>query len=688
MGIFFYLQLNALNNTISLVVEKERPLLSGIIQIQDLASELDLYLHHQIAGELTQTDQALEIIDKIVARATTLQNETHLRQQEKDHVNTFSGELRKLRVALIYYRNNRMADSASSSSEEIFDIIEEIVPVINNSLSSIVAIIRREISDSDNRVLNGINFTQNSIVFVFSFIIINSLLIILLFNRCLSRNLNNLIKGTDKLGSGDLTWRIKHEFNDDFGKLSNAFNTMAHKLYQSQKQISEQTEKIERLAYYDSLTELPNRVTFLTRLQEEIERASREQEKLAVLFIDLDDFKVVNDVYGHTIGDLLLKQVAERMTQHVRLSDTVARLAGDEFTILLTQQGPSHEGQVDEEGVLGELNRSFTLSTRIIEALSQPFLIEEKSIHITSTIGIAIYPDNGSSAEDILKSADTAMYAAKAEGKNRFKFCSKKVANKMNVLLRTEQDLYGALENDEFVLHYQPQLDIKTGEICGLEALTRWNHPQKGFTLPKDFIPLAEERGIIHEITKWVLTKVCRQQNKWQEADYETVPVMVNISAKDFYQQDLEKLITDILSTANLLPSLLGIEVTEPAIMKDKSNAIETLSRIKKLGIKIALDGFGTGYSSLSYLKLLPLDIVKIDRSFLYNITTNQVNAGITQTIIAMSHILGFKVLAEGIETTEQADFMKEVDCDLVQGYLYNEPLSVEETSHLLQQIK
>ncbi len=686
VGIFFYFQMGELIREISAPIEKERPFLSDILKIQNLTSALDLSLHDQIAGNIIDNAAALKIIETISSELESLEKENTIKDEEKVYINTFTKNLKQLKVALIYYKNNKLYDSASSSSDELFEIIGESLTGINQSLASVISTLRRQINYYDLKALKDVKFTQKTLIFIFSVVVAGSLLIFFLFNMSLSANLRKLIQGTNMLGSGDLEWRIKSNFNDEFGKLSNAFDDMAQKIAESNKQISHQTYKIEKLAYYDPLTELPNRITFLARLKEEIERASRGNEKLAVLFIDLDDFKIVNDIYGHDIGDILLKLVAERMTQHTRVSDTVARLGGDEFTILLTQQNSSVDSSFVGKRILQDLNRPFDISSRIVKELNRPFFIKEKVINISSSIGISIYPDNGKNAVDVLKNADAAMYAAKTAGKNSFKFCSEEMTNKMQELFQTEKDLRRALDSDEFVLYYQPQIDLETEKLCGLEALIRWIHPQKGFIPPIDFIPLAEERGIINDITKWVLRTVCKQQKLWEESGCSPVPVMVNLSARDFYQQNIEKFITDLIIGKNIDPSLLGIEVTETSVMEDKTNAITTLLKFKKLGLKIALDDFGTGYSSLNYLQLLPIDVVKIDRSFIENITSDPKNAAITQAIITMSHALGLKVLVEGVETNEQSEFIKEIQCDLVQGYLFSKPLPEKEITQILQQ--
>lgn len=673
MGVFFYVKLDHLYQQVSSPIESERPFLSDIIDTQTLTTSLDLHLHKQIAGDIVDNEETLEIIAMIFKKLKSLANQNIIKAEEKEQLLNFTKNLKKLQFALIYYKKNQTYDAASSSSEELYEIIDETLTDINKNLNETISIIQRQINESDVAVLGKVKFIQQTLIIVFFIVASISLFVLFLFNKSLATNLQVLIQGTSMLGQGNLEWRIKSNFDDEFGKLSNAFDSMSQKLSETNQQLLQQTKKIKKLAYYDSLTELANRTTFITRLQQEIERASRVKENLSILFVDLDDFKLTNDIYGHDVGDLLLKQVAERMTRQARLSDIVARFGGDEFTLLLTQQPSSIESSLVGLRILNELNR--------------PFHILGKEISISSSIGVAIYPENGTKAQELLKNADMAMYVAKSEGKNIIKYCSQEMADRVNKMFQTEIDLRKAMVNDELILHYQPQVDLKNKQLSGLEALIRWVHPQKGFVPPMDFIPLAEERGLIYEITKWVLKTACRQQQAWKSAGYSIVPIMINLSAKDFFQPDLEKDIKDILAQERIDPTLIGIEVTETSVMKDKRVAIETLTQIKKMGIKVALDDFGTGYSSLNYLKLLPIDVVKIDRSFVRDIQSDSQNEVITSAIVAMAHALNLTVLAEGVETDEQLEIIEKIQCDFVQGYLFSKPVAAEEISPMLQRV-
>ena len=666
-------------------IQEERPYLSKIINLQKLSSELDMQLHKQLSGEIIDNSGSINLIDTILPEVEKLAEEKVIRKYDLGYLNNFAKELKRLKAALIYYKNNLQYDPASSSTEEIFEIIDESIININQNLHSIITIIRQQINNSDLNVLSGIQFIQKSLTYFLLIIILGTITVLLVFNMILSANLKKLISGTIKLGEGNLDWRIKSEFNDEFGKLSAAFDDMAMRMSDSKREILSQTEKIEKLAYFDSLTELPNRINLLDKLEQEVFRAQRNHEKLGVLYVDLDDFKMVNDTLGHDVGDILLKEVAERLKMHTRFSDTIARLTGDVFTVILPELNSIQDSAEIGQRILSEVSNPLDLSQKIIEELSRPFNINNNTIMVSSSIGIAVFPENGNTAHELLNSADTAMYAAKKAGKNRYKYCTEEMSQKMFSLVKVVQDINQALVNEEFVLYYQPQIDLITNNIIGMEALIRWNHPQRGFIPPIDFIPIAEEKGIIHDISKWVIREVYNQHRLWREAGCQLLPVMVNLSAQDFFQQGIEKFIFDVLREEEEFQGLLGVEVTETSIMDDKENAIATLNRLQQLGVKIALDDFGTGYSSLNYLQLLPIDVVKIDRSFIKDITSDPKKATITESIISMSHSLNLKVLAEGIETPEQHEFLYKIKCDQAQGYLFSKPLPADEMSKLLR---
>lgn len=684
-GFFFFLLLQNVAETMSDPIQEERPFLNKIIELQNTTSELDLSLHKQLSGEIIENRVSVQLIDKILTEIENLTQEKIIHEDDLHYLNKFAKEVKRLKLALGYYRENRLYDSASSSTEELFEIIDESIIEINSNLNSIIAIIRRQISESDEKVLEGTRFIQKTIIVFITLIVAGTMVIIYFFNSILSANLKVLIDGTKQLGAGNLDWRIKSKFDDEFGKLSNAFNDMAGKIADSKQSILSQTDEIKRLAYFDSLTLLPNRNAFLDKLEQEVARAKRNYEKIAVLFVDLDDFKLVNDAFGHEVGDLLLKQVAKRLQRNSRLSDTVVRLAGDEFAIILTHLSAYQDSSNVGQRIIDDISCPVIFSNKIIEDLARPFTVENNKVTVSCSIGIAVYPENGMTASDLLNSADTAMYAAKKEGKNKIKYCTDEMTQKMRNLVNFERNIRQALDNSEFGLYFQPQVDLATKEIIGLEALIRWHHPQRGIIPPIDFIPIAEERGIIQDISKWVINDVFYHLKLWREAGCRLVPVMVNLSGRDFFQQGIENYLFDVLlDEQKELRKLFGVEVTETAIMADRDNAVSTLSKLKILGVKIALDDFGTGFSSLNYLQYLPIDVVKVDRSFIKNITKNPSNAAITKAIISLSHALNLKVLAEGIETSEQEEFLCDLQCDLAQGYLFHKPLPSAEISKLL----
>lgn len=440
-------------------------------------------------------------------------------------------------------------------------------------------------------------------------------------------------------------------------------------------------ERILFLAYYDSLTNLPNRILFKDRLNQTLSVARRYQRLLAILFLDLDNFKRINDTLGHSVGDELLKQVADRLSNCIRKSDSVsrystdefdtvvARLGGDEFTILLTE--------------IAQLHDAMKVAQRILDAIAQPCDIEGQEVFVTASIGIAIYPIDGEDVDTLLKNCDTAMYHAKNEGRNNYKFYEQSLNKTALDSLTLENDLRKALDKQEFMVYYQPRIDIRTKNVVGFEALIRWQHPQKGMVPPLQFIPMAEENGLIVPIGEWILHVACRQNKAWQSEGFAPIFLSVNLSGKQFKQQNLIKTVEQALSETALDPKYLELEITESIIQDTKSTA-EILSELRKLGLKISVDDFGTGYSSLSYLRRFPVDALKIDRSFVKDATKDTDSAAIVKAIIAMSHCLKLRVVAEGVETEEQLKFLSAEGCDEFQGYLVSPPLPAEEITKFL----
>jgi diguanylate cyclase (GGDEF)-like protein/PAS domain S-box-containing protein len=430
-------------------------------------------------------------------------------------------------------------------------------------------------------------------------------------------------------------------------------------------------ERIRHLAHYDELTGLSNRSMFSQYLSNAIAKARRNSTQLAVLFIDLDRFKNINDTLGHGAGDSVLKEVAERLNKCLRESDTVGRLGGDEFVVLLDEIPQSmHCAEVAQ---------------KILATIARPFALDTQEFHLTASIGISTYPADSEDLQSLLKNADVAMYRAKELGKNNFQFYSAQMNIHNLERLALESSLRRALERKEFVLHYQPKVDIRSGNIIGMEALVRWKHPIKGQISPMQFIPLAEETGLIVPIGEWVLRTACAQNRSWQEQGLPPLCISVNLSARQFTHKNLLQDVARVLNETGLNAAFLELEITESVVMHDPENAIELLNKMKTMGISISIDDFGTGYSSLSYLKRFPIDSVKIDRSFIKDLPLDDDDAAITQAIIAMAHSLKLKVIAEGAETLEQLNFLRTHKCDEVQGYYFGEPMPEHEFTLLVQ---
>jgi diguanylate cyclase (GGDEF)-like protein/PAS domain S-box-containing protein len=420
--------------------------------------------------------------------------------------------------------------------------------------------------------------------------------------------------------------------------------------------------RIEQQANYDTLTGLANRSLLNDRLQQAIFTAASYGTRLAIVFVDLDRFKFINDSLGHHVGDQLLKVMADRFRTCVREHDTVARLGGDEFVLLINGQG-----EPDAVGATME---------RMLQVISQPWRSGQGEFEITCSIGVALYPDDGGDADTLLKHADSAMYRAKEHGRNNFQFFTNELNRMMKERLELESNLRRALDRGQFELLYQPRLDLATREITGCEALIRWQLPGRGVIGPSSFIPIAEETGLIGPIGRWVLQTACAQNKAWQDAGFKPFVVAVNVSPRQFRRDEFVQTITEVLEQTKLDPQWLEIELTENMVMHDGEHMVEMLHAIKRLGVGIAVDDFGTGYSSLSYLKRFPVDRLKVDRSFVKDIATDPDSAAIVRTIVALGHNLNLKVVAEGVETEEQIAFLAANACDELQGFYFSKPVS------------
>jgi len=428
--------------------------------------------------------------------------------------------------------------------------------------------------------------------------------------------------------------------------------------------------RLTYMAQFDALTGLPNRSLFVDRFSQTLTQAQRNGWLIGALFVDLDRFKLINDTLGHGCGDQLLVQVARRLDQCVRTGDTVGRLSGDEFALVLSS--------------LARADDAALVAQKAVSVLAEPFRLDGHDVYVTASVGIAVYPADGDSPDALLKNADTAMYRAKERGRNGYQFYLPQMNERAAERLRLEAQLRGALERTEFVLHYQPKASLASGEICGFEALLRWQHPQRGLVAPLEFIPVLEETGLIVGVGEWVVRTVCAQLARWRDAGVPLRPVAVNLSARQFQQKDLDARMAAILREAGVDAGLLEFELTESMLMHDPDEAARVLARMKLAGMRFSIDDFGTGFSSLAHLKRFRLDALKIDQAFIRDVTTDADDASITLSIINLAHSLKLKVIAEGVETEAQLAFLEEHGCDEVQGYFFARPLTADDCTQAL----
>jgi len=420
-------------------------------------------------------------------------------------------------------------------------------------------------------------------------------------------------------------------------------------------------QQVQHLAYSDTLTGLPNRALLMHQLRDALARCDREATQLAVLFLDLDRFKPINDTMGHAVGDELLKAVAQRLRNCVRRSDTVARLGGDEFVVVLA-------------GIRAQ-REATRAAQEIIERIAEPFVCDRHEIFSSMSIGIATYPADGRDPGTLLKSADMAMYVSKQRGRGNYQFYSHEMNQAARERLELENSLRRALRQQEFSLWYQPQVNLADGRVTGLEALLRWHHPELGIVPPGLFIPTCEEIGLILPLGEWVLRSACRQAKAWVEAGYPPICIAVNLSVMQFRQNDLVQRVRAILEETAVDPACLELELTESMIMEDAEGTVRTLRQLKDIGLRLAIDDFGTGYSSLSYLSSFPIDRIKIAQRFMADVTGDPRNAAIVETIIAIARSLGIEVIAEGVETAQELEFLRSRGCDDLQGYYFSRPI-------------
>lgn len=442
-------------------------------------------------------------------------------------------------------------------------------------------------------------------------------------------------------------------------------------LEEANKNLISHQEQIYKLVYYDAITDLPNRLYLAKIFTDTLEETKKKGNKLAVLYFDIDRFKDINDTLGHDTGDHILNLVAERIANIIKDGDILARFGGDEFLILMKN--------IEDE------NEVVEFAKQVLDKMSEPFLLSRYKHFLTASVGVSIYPEGGKDFTTLVKNADMAMYRAKKSGGNNLYIYNKELSDIEINKVKTISQLRRAVERNEFELYYQPKIDINSGEVQGMEALIRWNSPDKGLIGPNHFIPIAEEMGLILPIGEWVLREACRQNKEWLDKGYQPIRVSVNISGMQFQQKDFVDIVKNVLEDTGIESQYLELEITESIAMIDIKYTIEVLKKLKSLGVYISIDDFGTGYSSFSYLKEMSVDELKIDRTFIMDVNTNTKNMSIVKAIIHLAHELNLQVTAEGAETEEHIQFLKENNCDKVQGYYYSKPVSSEEFEKFLK---
>ena len=520
-----------------------------------------------------------------------------------------------------------------------------------------------------------------------------AIIITVILDRGILLRFQELSNDIRKIGEGkDLSVRLKRQnIDDELTDVSNEINGMLGALERSQLFLSksesalkkaieklqdevlehEKTqEQIKYIAYHDTLTGLPNRNLLNELLVHSITLAERNNKCMAVLFLDIDGFKMINDIKGHGMGDQILQEVAERLLKTLRKSDVIARHGGDEFIVIIEE--------------LDNCSGVELIANKIINCFQEPFHLENQDYFLTTSVGVAVYPADGQTPDMLIKNADIAMYKAKENGKNQYLFCTPVMKDVANETMELSTNLYRAIEKNEFELYYQPQLSCHNNQIMGVEALIRWRHPVMGLISPAKFIPIAEKTGLILPIGEWVLRTACQQNKKWQEQGLPKIRMGVNLSLRQFHNNDLLNLVESVLKETKLAPQYLELEITETIAMKEKSYIINTLNAFRQIGVSIAIDDFGTEYSSLSYLKHLPVDRLKVAMQFIRGIGIDHKDEALAKGIIVLAKSIGMNVIAEGVETKEQLEFLKNHNCDEIQGYYFFKPLIEAEMTKLL----
>jgi len=614
----------------------------------------------------------------------------------RDILQAFS-ESKDVQVAVIYDNNNRalaryikQQSNAASGSHDTLESLDNVIDIEkpNEDIDFMLAkhiniihniefdnetigklFIKADVSHLYDEIIQYLFFTSSMALVGLGL----ASILLLKLRQSITGPLQKLTSLMDSVTeNNDYSIRAENDSSDEIGILSRGFNKMLKHIQINDEKLAHELaerykaeEHLDKLAYYDVVTDLPNRHFFHQKLVQVIEQAINKKSIMALVFLDLDNFKIVNDTLGHNTGDLLLKQASSRLSSVVRQSDHICRIGGDEFAIII-----ENIKQIDDAAVV---------TTKCIESLSKPFVFDGKNFFIGVSIGISICPDDAITANDLLVNADMAMYEAKLNGKNNYQYYDRKMNVAHSKKYQLESDLRHAIEQDQLELHYQPQVDAQSGMLSGVEALMRWDHPEKGMIEPDVFIPVAEESGLILKLGEWLLNTACTHAKQIDSSALKGIRVAVNISAKQMLEKSFIDIVLTALKRSGASPSLLEFELTESILMDDGEILHSNVNQLKQLGISVVIDDFGAGFSSMGYLKSFPINMLKIDKSFISGLPDSSEDAAITQAVIAMSHSLNIKVIAEGVEHKSQVDLLRNYTCDYIQGYYYAKPMPFDD---------
>ncbi|WP_162007853.1 EAL domain-containing protein [Heliorestis convoluta] len=602
-------------------------------------------------------------------------------EQEQKWLSHLHGENNQIRLLLHnvkeQIKQKQLENSTTQEQNSYKYDLRSILTHTTESSKYFQAIIDNSQEQASNHYQEGKKLSNFSLSITAIIVVISLILAFLLgivLNKIFTRPLQKILDAVEMVERGQLSEvePLPVRSRDEIGKLSKGFNEMIVALQTNLRRINDYSQAMLFQAYHDALTELPNRRHFQERLEKLIEHCQREKQRMAVLFIDLDQFKEINDTLGHSAGDILLQSVAQRLAVRLESVDLFARIGGDEFTVLI-----SNIEQDCDAGII---------ALAIQEELELPFQVQGNVFNVSSSIGISIYPDDGEDIESLLQAADTAMYQAKRLGRNTFRFYSATMHEKIRERRLIEKELRQAIEENQLSLVYQPKADMKGQQILGLEALVRWNHPELGWISPGTFIPIAEETGLIHPLGKWLLHSVCVQNRSWQEKGLPPIPMAVNLSPYEIRQEKIVEHVQEVLAETGLEPQWLELEITEGSLLEDSFATLKTLEQLKSLGIRIAIDDFGTGYSSLAYINRFPIDALKIDKSFVDKIVLGAKDAKLVDAIIGIANIMDLTVIAEGVEKEEQLKLLESFGCHQFQGYFFSRPLPADAMEEMLRQ--